>query len=339
MINLINFLTSKEATVVYVIALTVSIINILYYLIKKYKPLRLKKQNTMELKRLALNVKEQIEKDKETKISLATYTEENPAPKKEILAEIKETPVIKQEMPVTNVMPKEEKIETITVQETQAQVVKEEKVNINKEVPKKQHEFIEEANAVIIKPIETLEEVKVEPVIEELKYTSITPKKEEALDELKKVEERLENNKKQDNIELTEFERIQEDTAIISLDELMKKAGKLYAENEENGYQDEGNEPISITEIEERRKETITKEEIKEDFEVTITPIEELYTYDHKFKETPVISPVYGLRNEEARKSTEIELENTANYEKFDLEIKKTNKFIRTLKDLQNNLD
>lgn len=324
MINIINFLTSKEAIVVYIVAASIAAINVLYYLIKKYKPLRLKKQNTMELKRLALDVKEKINTDKKNKISLATYSEEKHIPKiKSTITEIQEEKVVKEESVITNTMPKEEKIEVMNDTPT----------------PKK-HAFIEEENAVVIKPIETLEDVKIEP-IEEFTYTDIKPKKEEAIEELKRVEEKLEKQEEtNNNIELTEFERMQEDTAIISLDELLAKAGKIYAENEETGYQDEGNEPISITEIEERRNNKVEiQEENKEDFEVTITPIEELYTYDHKFKETPIISPVYGLRTEDARKSTEIELENTANYEKFDMEIKKTNKFIRTLKDLQKNLD
>ena len=39
------------------------------------------------------------------------------------------------------------------------------------------------------------------------------------------------------------------------------------------------------------------------------------------------------------KKSTELELENTANYEKLDEEIRKTNEFLATLKELQKKLD
>ena len=53
-----------------------------------------------------------------------------------------------------------------------------------------------------------------------------------------------------------------------------------------------------------------------------------------KFKSSPFISPVFGIE-----KSNELELENTANFEKFDQEIKKTNEFITTLKELQDKLN
>ena len=57
-------------------------------------------------------------------------------------------------------------------------------------------------------------------------------------------------------------------------------------------------------------------------------------TKEKIFKSSRVISPVYGMK-----KSTELELENTANYEKLDEEIRKTNEFLATLKELQKKLD
>ena len=57
-----------------------------------------------------------------------------------------------------------------------------------------------------------------------------------------------------------------------------------------------------------------------------------------KFKSSPVISPVYGIEKEEIS-ANELELENTANYEKLDEEIKKTNEFLMTLRELQKKLD
>ena len=56
-----------------------------------------------------------------------------------------------------------------------------------------------------------------------------------------------------------------------------------------------------------------------------------------KFKNSPFISPVYGIEKTEA--VNDLELENTANYEKLDAEIKKTNEFLMTLKELQSKLD
>ena len=62
---------------------------------------------------------------------------------------------------------------------------------------------------------------------------------------------------------------------------------------------------------------------------------------EKRFKSSPVISPVYGLENrpKEIYKNTELELENTANFEKLDAEIRKTNQFIVALKELQKKLD
>ena len=65
-----------------------------------------------------------------------------------------------------------------------------------------------------------------------------------------------------------------------------------------------------------------------------------IISQDKKFKSSPIISPVYGIeKKEEDLSPTELELENTANYEKLDEEIKKTNEFLMTLRELQKKLD
>ena len=68
--------------------------------------------------------------------------------------------------------------------------------------------------------------------------------------------------------------------------------------------------------------------------------VEEEIIKPKKFKSSPVISPVYGIEKDTSSKSaTELELENTANYDKLDEEIKKTNEFLMTLRELQKKLD
>ena len=58
------------------------------------------------------------------------------------------------------------------------------------------------------------------------------------------------------------------------------------------------------------------------------------------FKSSPIISPIYGIEKKDTNMSpTEIELENTANYDKLDEEIKKTNEVLMTLRELQKKLD
>ena len=152
----------------------------------------------------------------------------------------------------------------------------------------------------------------------------------------------------------------------------------MYEQNELTQYADEGNEPISLQDLEIKMKkysinEPTTVESIVEEIEsledhvveepviieaqpvvieqqklvlddfntVKVEPVEEVqqtisnaYQTTKKFKSSPVISPLYGIRPQ-----SELELENTANYEKLDEEIKKTNDFIMTLKELQSHLD
>ena len=161
----------------------------------------------------------------------------------------------------------------------------------------------------------------------------------------------------------------------------------MYEANEITQYADEGNEPISLEDLERRmnkineeviaiENETIESledtsfdtpvitetfdlnevipqlEEIIEqepqqmrldDFdsikvepavEEKVEPVRPAYQSTKKFERSPVISPIYGIQRKD-----DIELENTANYEKLDEEIKKTNEFLMTLRELQKNLD
>ena len=69
----------------------------------------------------------------------------------------------------------------------------------------------------------------------------------------------------------------------------------------------------------------------------SVKPLSESYQNTRKFERTPVISPIYGIEKTETAEN--IALENTANYDKLDEEIKKTNEFLMTLRELQKNLD
>lgn len=194
-------------------------------------------------------------------------------------------------------------------------------------------------------------------VVEEIKYEDIEPDKTSAQAELEKLTESLLNGASDEieNIELTEFETEQEENAIISLDELMEKGNMLYEQNEVTQYKDEGNEPISIQDLEEIMKkgkvlEIDAKEEnkipvIKEEVSHPTVEIsenvvslnyEKAYQGNRDFKSSPIISPIYGI---EKGKQNELELENTATFPKFDEEMRKTNEFIVTLKELQKKLD
>ena len=98
-------------------------------------------------------------------------------------------------------------------------------------------------------------------------------------------------------------------------------------------------------------KQEQPKEEVIESLEtpqpVTEKKIEQVALFDlqsapyqaNTYKPSPVISPIYGIEKEKALSQTSIELENTANYEKLDEEIRKTNEFLSKLRELQKNLD
>lgn len=155
---------------------------------------------------------------------------------------------------------------------------------------------------------------------------------------------------------LDEFEQAQEENAIISLDQFNKISDKVYDENEitQFQYKDEGNEPISIQELEqlyntkelkviaepsqpEVKVEPIKVSEIIEVKDETVTIPDVFVSTDTKFKNSPIISPVFGIDVQE--KINAIELENTANLGKLDEEIRKTNEFLNTLRELRKNLE
>lgn len=194
-------------------------------------------------------------------------------------------------------------------------------------------------------------------VVEEIKYEDIEPDKTSAQAELEKLTESLLNGASDEieNIELTEFETEQEENAIISLDELMEKGNMLYEQNEVTQYKDEGNEPISIQDLEEiMKKGKVLEIDAKEENKIPVTKEEvshptveinenmvslnygKAYQGNRDFKSSPIISPIYGI---EKGKQNELELENTATFPKFDEEMRKTNEFIVTLKELQKKLD
>ena len=160
------------------------------------------------------------------------------------------------------------------------------------------------------------EEIQIEPVIEEIKIPT--------------MEEEVER-----------FESDQEEHAIISVEELTR-ASQNITEEEIEAYEDDGNEPISIKELEEMYKsveEDIVDIQDEEkitlpDFEIKVKSAIDVYE-DKNFKNTPVISPVFGVKQTESS----INLEHTANLDKLNDEIKKTNEFLSMLKELRKNLD
>ena len=304
--DLLEFLTSKEIIIVYIVAGVACLLCFIIYLVDKNNVKARMRHNTRELNKLVEEVKEEIPEEVEQQV----YYEE----------------------PVLEVV-----------------------------------ESVEEATST---PIVVPERVEITPVVEnkeeeQLQYTTIEPDQKTAQMELKKLkQEEIINEEENNNISLTNYEEKQEENAIISLEELVKKSKDMYEANELTQYADEGNEPITLQELEEKVGKESTK--IEDTFIIeNVVPVEELETpvveeepvlqqitmddfntikveevkeESKKFKSSPIISPIFGIEKGDTS-NTDMELENTADYDKLDQEIKKTNEFLMTLRELQSKLD
>lgn len=221
---------------------------------------------------------------------------------------------------------------------------------IDGEDPKKEVEQQQEIKYV--EDNEELEKTKAQIELKNLKEELLKAElAEKEKEEAKKILEKDIPTK--DEI-IDEFESNQEENAIISLDEFNKISDRVYEENEEIQYKDEGNEPISIQELEAlyNTKEIKT---VSDEF-IDIAPKENTLKTDDikievkepilkpainkevttKFKNSPIISPVFGLDSND--NVSNIEVENTANLDKLSEEIKKTTEVLNTLKELRKNL-
>lgn len=349
MSGLIDFLTTEEMIVVYSLVGIASVLYLIIYFFDKTYYKRKQRQNTRELQKIVDEISP-VEDKKEDKVVssepvLIPIQEEES--RKDVVVEVSDqavTPMENEEVSSLEEVVKKD-AELLTTTE-----IKEDTVSLES-----------------ISDIEnsSLDEVKQE---EELQYTSIEPDPIEAQAELMKLTEALEQAEAEvKNIELTAFEEEQEQNAIISLDELMSRGKAMYESGELEKLEDEGNEPISIQDLEERMKvanessgvvsvtaepviaesSPITEQMVLNDFqtvsieeEAPVKPEESTVYQEHKkFKSSPIISPVFGIEKMEATTASDIELENTANFEKLDEEIRKTNEFLMTLKELQKKLD
>lgn len=382
--ELIDFLTSKEIIVVYIVAAVACILCFIIYLVDKNYYKRKQRHNTRELNKLVAEVNEIVEED-EVSNEVESYDTPvlSPIVDEQPTLIVTDEPVLTIENQQNEVVEEKEEavedveiIEPINVEDIVLSTMTEESENISDV-----SEIIADEPEII-----AIEEAIIEDNVDEkLQYTTIEPNRQQAQEELMRLTEELEKAEQEaKTIDLTAYEEEQEENAIISLEELVRKSKEMYASNEITQYADEGNEPISIEDLEKRMK--AVKEEITAIEEPTITPIETIepvttieslveelepqklvlddfntiqveeekekivevktepvkplyqsYQTEKKFERSPIISPIYGIEKKETTES--IALENTANYDKLDEEIKKTNEFLMTLRELQKNLD
>ncbi len=351
MATLTDFLTSREVFITVLIAIAVCILGTIYFIIekmiKKYKD---KKEenlfNTTDNKIIKI-VDNKVVVEPLVDININSVDEnkkiKTPAIKDNIAVEVeKDIPQVINTIPIVEEQKKDDRL-VIPIEELQ------------------EKQPIQENNSSIENIYKEVSQEVEKNHIDKIEYTEIEPNPEEAKEEIRKATEELLKTQElqlKDEIDLAKFEAEQEENAIISIDELYSKSKVLYEQNEVSQYQDEGNEPISISDLEMRMNkiktdvEEIEKEDIHTIEENAIAPLEEkqqvvklddfntinnseLYKEDKIFKSSPIISPIFGIE----KQTNDMEFENTANYEKFDDEIRKTNEFLKVLKELQKKLE
>ena len=367
--NVIDFLATKEVLIVLAImGVILAVYFVLWFMefMKKHEEKKKLQNNTIELNKMVLeeiNKKasessNKVETPKKEKIKVEEKPIEvnnvntnniNEQVKTEVLEVPDIAPTVKENNQITadNLVVTPVEVKPVVVDAPKEELVPNDNILLN-------NQFNEEVKVVEPEVITPVTAPKNEEEV--IKYKDEVYTKSEAREELERITNELKklNEEEKQNIELTKYETEQEENAIISLDELLAKGKTLVEQNEVTQYQDDGNEPISISELEERyrnKEENVevldTEDEVKEERpKVSIDDFlsankETVQAYQNKstYHPSPIISPIYGIEKEPINKNTTLELENTANYQKFDEEIRKTNEFLSKLKELQQKLD
>ena len=224
-------------------------------------------------------------------------------------------------------------------------------MNLKLSAKNKQEEKVEDEKALEIKE-NVKEDTKETLILEEDKDQKDLKNKKVDLDEaLKKIrvvdenKESINELEKTKEIILPDVETLDdyaqdEDDAIISYEELKNSQTFGYTDEEMDKYVDEKDAIISIEELEklylESQKIEVQVEKTPK-IEFEMKKVEDLpeISDSNNFQTSPMISPVYGM----SKTDQELVLEQTANLEKLNEEIKKTNEFLKTLKDLKKNLE
>ena len=384
--EIIDFLAKKEVLILFIILLVAILLYIILWVIsfiKKKDEKKKLKTNTQELTKLAEKVKI-LEKEQQEAYLPPVFRIEQ----EKVREEIKPL-VMEEKKEPAKVVVKETFTSPVAIEPVVTEVIEPKKDNnvITKEI-KLNDNLVSEVEILDANPLEityknevyTKEEAKEElkklerqlieqdkkeekPIFEPIE---VKPFKEVTNDEVIPVLDEMldtkEDEVKQENISLTNFEEDQEQNAIISLDELLKR-GKTITQEEIIKHEDDGNEPITLQELEakwkkdqevvsfknedievletEKEKVPFSYEDIKiEAPKIKIPTMDELFTKSKTpYKPTPVISPIFGIEEDKISSDNSLKLENTANYDKLDAEIRKTNEFLSKLKELQKKLD
>lgn len=174
----------------------------------------------------------------------------------------------------------------------------------------------------------------VKPIEQEVVYVVNKPTEEDAKKELEEAAKKLVYEEKNDLIGPTFFEKVQEEKSIISYDELLK-ANLDPDELDNYRVEDEGNEPITLDELYKKNiDDLIEKQEEKIN---NFNKVQELKEEPKKFKNSSVISPVFGIKSDNEYKK--LEAYKSSNVRNIEDEIKKTEEFLSELKKLKERIE
>lgn len=174
----------------------------------------------------------------------------------------------------------------------------------------------------------------VKPIEQEVVYVANKPTEEDAKKELEEAAKKLVYEEKNDLIGPTFFEKVQEEKSIISYDELLK-ANLDPDELDNYRVEDEGNEPITLDELYKKNiDDLIEKQEEKIN---NFNKVQELKEEPKRFKNSSVISPVFGIKSDNEYKK--IETYKNTNVKNIEDEIKKTEEFLSELKKLKERIE
>lgn len=174
----------------------------------------------------------------------------------------------------------------------------------------------------------------VKSIEQEVVYVVNKPTEEDAKKELEEAAKKLVYEEKNDLIGPTFFEKVQEEKSIISYDELLK-ANLDPDELDNYRVEDEGNEPITLDELYKKNiDDLIEKQEEKIN---NFNKVQELKEEPKRFKNSSVISPVFGIKSDNEYKK--LEAYKSSNVRNIEDEIKKTEEFLSELKKLKERIE
>lgn len=330
--NITDLLLSKEILIVYIILGIAILLCLLIYIIDKITYKSKLKKNTLELIDLVNKVNDKLANDS---IPTSSILEDNS------LSDTKRVEINNDDLSYTNIEPtREEAIREIEA--IKEELVKEETSTENntldstfknEEVVDTVEEIDNSSNVCNNQVEETINNNDTDNIISNQYDDEDVPI---TLDEYMMISTDKYNN---DTLEISD-----EKDALISFDEVSKKFDRVNNEIEEitspvgielqnvieSVYNNNKEEAVIL---ENKVVEMHTLSDLSEPERVRVP-----YMRD-KFRNSNFISPIFGLEKANLPTLEELQIENTANYDKLDQEIKKTNNFLKELHELKKNLE